>query len=119
MFYYKDGGTIGVEITDAKNKKHLFCLDGRFLATKDEPNEKGTRNLYLGVTHPTQAGAKKVDMRGPEEAALYGVMLRWANAHPHRDALYNEKIDVNRKEFGNLWEIRGFFLRLDARFVQK
>jgi hypothetical protein len=110
VFYYKDGGTIGIEITDAKDKKHLFCVDGR---------EKGTRNLYLGATYPTRAGAKKVDIRGPEESALYGVMLRWANKHPNQEALYNEKIDLDHKDFGNLWQIRAFFLRLDARFVQK
>ncbi len=119
VFYYKDGGTIGIEITDAKENKHLFCLDGRFLPTKEQPNEMGTRNLYLGATHPTKSGAKKVEVRGSEESALYGVMLRWANKHPHRDALYNEKMDLNRKDFGNLWEIRSFFLKLDARFVQK
>lgn len=119
VFYYKDGGTIGIEITDAKGKKHLFCLDGRSLPTKEEPNAKGTRNLYLGATYPTKSGARKVDLRGPEESALYGVMLRWADKHPQREALYNEKIDLNPKDFGNLWEIRAFFLRLDARFVQK
>ncbi|MBL8796157.1 MAG: hypothetical protein JNM56_19810 [Planctomycetia bacterium] len=119
VFYYKDGGTIGIEITDAKEKKHLFCLDGRFLPTQDEPNNQGTRNLYLGAAHPTQAGARKVDMRGAEESALYGVLLRWADQHPHRAALYDEKADLSRKDFGNLWEIRAFFLRLDARYTQK
>jgi hypothetical protein len=119
VFYYKDGGTIGIEITDAKDRKHLFCLDGRSLPTKEEPNAKGTRNLYLGATYPTKPGAKKVDMRGPEEAALYGVLLRWADKHPQCKALYNEKADLTTKGFGNLWETRAFFLRLDARFVKK
>jgi hypothetical protein len=116
VFYYKDGGTIGIELTDAKDKKHLFCLDGRL---SENPKGKGTRNLFVGATYPTRDGAKMVDIRGPEESALYGVMLRWANKHPQRDALYNDKIDLTRKEFGNLWEIRAFFLKLDARFVQK
>ncbi len=119
VFYWKDGGSIGIELTDAKGNKHAFCLDGRFLPTKEQPNEKGTRNLFVGATHPTHKGAKKVEMRGLEESALYGVMLRWADKHPQRDALYNEKVDLNAKEFGNLWEIRAFFLRLDARFVKK
>ncbi len=114
VYYYKDGGTIGIEITDAKSNKHLFCLDGRYLP-KDDPNAMGTRNLFIGATYPTKDGAKKVALRGPEESALYGVMLRWANNHPQRAGLYNDKIDLQ----GNLWEIRAFFLRLDARFVQK
>src|SRR5690349_10962390 len=54
VFYYKDGGTIGIEITDAKDVKHPFCLDGRPLPTKEEPAAKGTRNLYLGATYPTR-----------------------------------------------------------------
>jgi hypothetical protein len=118
VFYWKDGGSIGIELTDAKDKKHLFCLDGRFLPSKEQPNEKGTRNLYIGANHPTRKDAKKVEMRGPEESALYGVMLRWANKHPHREAIFNEKLDLNQKDHGNLWEIRAFFLKLDARFTQ-
>src|SRR5438445_6755500 len=26
VFYYKDGGTVGIELTDAKDKKHSFSL---------------------------------------------------------------------------------------------
>src|SRR5262249_3702022 len=113
VFYYKDGGTIGIVLTDAKGVMHSFCLDGRKEAGKS------TGNLFVGATYPNRKGAKMVDARGAEESPLYGVMLRWANKHPQRDALYNEKSDLNAKEFGNLWEIRAFFLRLDARFVRK
>jgi len=112
VFYWKDGGSIGIEVTDAKGKKHLFCLDGRSL------KENGTRNLFVGATYPSRPGATKVDYRGPEESALYGVMLRWANKHPRREALYNEKIDLNQKDDGTLWEVRAFFLRLDGRFTR-
>lgn len=120
VFSYKDGGTIGIELTDAKDKKHLFCLDGRFLPTKEHPNEKGTRNLFMNATHPTRQDAKMVEMRGPEESALYGVMLRWADKHPQKGALYNDRLnlDVDRKEFGNLEQIRVFFLKLDSRFTR-
>jgi hypothetical protein len=113
---FKDGGTIGIELTDAKDRKHEFCLDGRSL---EDANRKGTRNLFVGAVYPTRPGARNVEVRGPEESAFYGVMLRWANKHPQREALYNEKIVLNTKEFGDLWEVRTFFLKLDARFVQK
>src|SRR5437016_1017764 len=121
VYYWKDGGSIGIELTDAKKAKHLFCLDGRMLPSKDRPNDKevGTRNLFIGATYPTGKEAKKVELRGPEESALYGVMLRWANKHPKRATLFDASIDLNRKEDGNLWEIRAFLLKLDARFTQK
>jgi hypothetical protein len=110
VFYWKDGGSIGIELTDAKERKHLFCLDGR------NEKEGGTRNLYVGADYPTKTGAAKASVL--EESALYGVMLRWADKHPKREALYNEKLDLNLKENGNLWEIRAFFLRLDGRFTR-
>ena len=59
-----------------------------------------------------------VEMRGPEESALYGVMLRWADKHAQKDALYNDKIELSQKDHGNLVQIRGFFLKLDARFTR-
>ena len=116
--YWKDGGTIGIVLKDAKGQEHAFCLDGRFLPSKEHPDEKGTRNLFVGATHPTKTGAKMVELRGPEETALYGVMLRWANKHPNREALFNEKVDLLAPGFGNLWQIREFFLRLDARYTR-
>lgn len=112
VFYYKDGGTIGIELTDAKNKKHLFCLDGGGL--------DGTRprNLHIGVSYPGRPGGKMVEWCGPEESALYGVMLRWANNHPQKVALFDRDFDLNYNEFGNLWEIRAFLLKLDSRFAR-
>ena len=109
VYYWKDGGSLGIELTDAKEKKHLFALDGRL--------KGGPRNLYIGATYPGGQGSKMVEVFGPEESALYGVMLRWANKHPQREALYDGKIDLSGAEHGNLWEVRAFFLRLDQRFV--
>lgn len=116
--YFKDGGTVGIEVTDAKNRTHEFSLDGRFLPTKDEPNNVGTRNLYLGAMHPTRKDARKVEHGGPEEQALYGVLLRWADAHPQRDSLYDEAKSLPETS-GDLWETRAFFLKLDRRFTNR
>ena len=75
-------------------------------------------NLFVGATHPTDNNAKSVGFGGAEESALYGEMLRLADKHPKREALYNEEINLHGKEHGNLWEIRAFFLTLDARFTR-
>ena len=116
---YKDGGTLGVEITDAKDVQHRFALDFRNLPTKEHPTERGTRNLFVGATYPGRPGSRKVDLGGPEECALYGVMLRWANKHPQRDALHDAKTELDSKDFGNLSQVRHFFLTLDRRFTSR
>src|SRR5690349_5047836 len=77
-FYSKDGGTVGIELTDANDQKHAFSLyspGGAGLPEKDKP-PKIILNLFIGAIHPTRKGAKMVDVRGPEEATLYGVLLR-------------------------------------------
>ena len=71
VFYWKDGGSLGIELTDANKKKHLFCFDGR---------TKASGKLFVGVNYPGPAG-KEVEIWGPEESALYAVMLRWVNKH--------------------------------------
>lgn len=108
VYYYKDGGTIGLLLTDAKKVEHKFCLDGR---------EGKSRSLFVGVTYPNEQNGKRVDLRGAEESELYGVLLRWVKKHPQRDAIFDEKKDIDSQP--NLWEFRRFFLRLDERFTQR
>ena len=122
-FAWKDGGSIGIELIDAKDTKHLFCMDGRFLPTKESPDEKGTRNLFIGAIHPTKPGAKMVEFRGPEESALYGVMLRIVNKHPEREVLLAKEIDEKLWEKRKLWatdmlDIHTLFHRLEGHFIQ-
>ena len=107
-FYYKDGGSIGIILRDAKGAEHKFCFDGR---------KPGESPLFLDAVHPSRDGAKKVALRGPEESALYGIMLRWVKRHPMREALFDEN---NKLSDANdmTWEARAFFLRLDRRFTQ-
>src|SRR5262249_49348344 len=58
VFYWKDGGSIGLELKDAKGTVHRFALDGR---------PKKSRNLFLGVTYPSETEGKQVEIWGPEE----------------------------------------------------
>jgi hypothetical protein len=108
VFYWKDGGSIGLELKDAKGKVHRFALDGR---------AKQTRCLFLGVTYPSETKGKRIDVWGAEEQELYAVLLRWVNRHPQRDALFDasRKLDESKQR---LWEFRAFFLRMDDRFRQ-
>jgi hypothetical protein len=108
VFYWKDGGSIGLELKDAKGTVHRFALDGR---------AKKSRCLFLGVTYPSETNGKRVDIWGVEEQELYSALLRWVNRHPQRDALFDGSKKLNESK-QRLWEFREFFLRLDDRFRQ-
>ena len=87
VFYWKDGGTVGIELTDAKDKKHAFSLyspGGAGLPEKDK-KPKIILNLFIGAAHPGHQGAKMVDFGGPEESALYGVLLRAIDKHKEQE----------------------------------
>jgi hypothetical protein len=126
VFYFKDGGTAGIELTDAKDMKHPFCLyppGGAGLPQKDK-QPKIIPNLFIGATHPTQAGAKMVALGGPEESALYGVLLRVIDKHKEKDAILTKEIDQNlwdtRKLWGaDLFETHAFFHRLEGHFLKE
>lgn len=121
--FYKDGGTSGLELTDAARKKHAFSLfsPGDGPPGKDGPPE-GIPNLFVGASHPTFQGARKAEVRGPEEAALYGVLLRTIDKE--KDAILGKDVDVKaceaRKLFGTgLVETRTFFHRLEGHFLKE
>src|SRR5262245_62123688 len=108
VFYWKDGGSLGLELKDAKGTIHRFALDGR---------AKESRCLFLGVTYPSEKSGKRIDVWGAEEQELYSVLLRWVNRHPQRAAFFDgsKKLDESKER---LWEFREFFLRMDDRFRQ-
>jgi hypothetical protein len=64
---YEDGGTIVVELKDAKGKHFATILDRKFGSP--------TRESMFVFSVPF--ARTPVLLRGPEEAALYGVLLRW------------------------------------------
>ncbi|MCI0456470.1 MAG: hypothetical protein L0Z62_05760 [Gemmataceae bacterium] len=109
VFYYKDGGSVGLILTDSKKVKHEVCVDGR---------KRGLFPLVLNATYPTRKGARQVDFRSPGEAAFYGVMLRWVKRHPNRDDLLDPKRDIDDPKNPSLWEVHAFFHRLEKRFIE-
>lgn len=64
---YEDGGTIVVELKDAKGKELAMILDRRIGSPTRE-------SMYVSYVPYSR---KLVLLRGAEEAALYGIMLRW------------------------------------------
>ncbi|MFO0965753.1 MAG: hypothetical protein U0793_09250 [Gemmataceae bacterium] len=109
VLYWKDGGSLGLELKDAKGTVHRFALDGR--------EKGGPRNLFLGVTYPGGKEGKRVEIWAVEEQELYAVLLRWVKRHPQRDAFLDnsKKLDESKE---SLWEFAAFFARMDDRFRQ-
>ena len=123
---YKDGGTVGIELTDAKDKKHSFCLYSPGGAGLPEENKKQRiiLNLFIGAAYPTNPGAKMVAVRGPEESALYGVLLRAIDKHKEKDAILAKDIDFKLWEARKLWgtdllATHTFFHRLESHFLKE
>ena len=77
---FEDGGTKSVTLTDATGTRFQACLDGR--------NWDGPYVMYVGAAYPTDEGARKVLMQGPEEAAFFGLLIRWCETDPQRSAVY-------------------------------
>jgi len=124
-FGWKDGGTVGIELLDTKGKKHSFSLyspGGAGLPVENKP-PKIIPNLFIGAAHPKDQGAKMVAVRGPEESALYGVLLRAIDQHPEKEALLAKEIDeklwTDRKLWGTgLLDFHTFFHRLESHFLK-
>lgn len=64
---YEDGGTIVVDLKDARGKTLAMILDRRI----GSPTRESMFVSYMPYTR------LPVLLRGPEEAALYGILLRW------------------------------------------
>lgn len=72
---YEDGGTIVVDFKDAKGKPFAMILDRRIGSPTRE-------SMFIRFMSSSQR--KLVLLRGPEEAALYSLLLRWS-ATPESD----------------------------------
>ena len=68
-----DGLTTYLEIRDSQGKRFLFCVDRIMDGTSD-------RGMYFNTKHPNHGG-KRVKPGGSEEAAVYGLLIRWAESH--------------------------------------
>ncbi|MEJ2066475.1 MAG: hypothetical protein P8Y09_00625 [Deltaproteobacteria bacterium] len=65
---YKDGGTIGIVIKDAKGISLPLCYDQRIKIPE------GERFVYVGATHPSESSAAKVTPGSATEQALLRIL---------------------------------------------
>ncbi len=93
--YWEDGGSCGVEFVDARKRIFRMCLDQRLPPLHEVPHGTIVRcppsHVFVGVMHPDEEDGRKVARLGPEELALYGLMLRWFEKHPHAHGIADRK----------------------------
>ena len=65
---YKDGGTIGIVVKDAKGISLPLCYDQRIKMPEEE------RFVYVGATHPSESSAAKVTRGSATEQALLRIL---------------------------------------------
>lgn len=65
---YKDGGTIGIVVRDAKDISLPLCYDRRINVPEEE------RFVYVGATHPSESSAAKVTPGSATEQALLRIL---------------------------------------------
>ena len=73
---YKDGGTIGIVVRDAKGISLPLCYDQRIKVPE------GERFVYVGATHPSESSAAKVTPGSATEQALLRILTSAEIASP-------------------------------------
>lgn len=107
-------GALFVRLTDANGKKLLACIDTRLRAPGDT---LGQALVYFGVEHFDDPGAIAVIQLGPEESALYGLLLRWASSRPTYEDLLRVPEEQRTAEQANTFGALMFLRLLDFRYV--
>lgn len=71
---WRDGGSLGFTVDDAKGQRLSFSLDGRI-------GSPTPGRWYIGAGHPTQEGAELVEVGGKREQALIRILDLWLSQH--------------------------------------
>jgi hypothetical protein len=123
---YWDGGTSYVRLTDARGTEFVACLDGRMRVLDPDVDTDfwtvsmeyiESRHLYLHAKYPSDSTAVEIPIRGPEEAAFYGLLLRWAKSQPRTEEVAAMKTAVEcPKEDVTLYQVHRLLETFDWRF---
>jgi hypothetical protein len=101
---YWDGGSRDLTLIDAKGVEYKFKIWHGFHGPMD-------------IARSDREGKpERVELAGPEEQDLYGVLLRWIPAHPRRDALLGKQ-DLDPVKDRVLAEASQFYARMRRRVV--
>ncbi|OGP55797.1 MAG: hypothetical protein A2Y65_01740 [Deltaproteobacteria bacterium RBG_13_52_11] len=91
---YRDGGTIAIVIKDGKGTSFPFCLDGRV----KRPSK--LRYVYVGATHPDDAGAKQVPLGSAAEKSIL-MILKSAKIGESTPPISQDLVATVIEELGN------------------
>ncbi len=68
--FYRDGGTVGIELSDANQRSLSFCLDQQL-------NSPTAGRVYVRALHPSDPDAVLVSQGGAEERAILTLLRAW------------------------------------------
>ena len=70
LHVWRDGGSLGFKLSDAKHHQLAFCVDGKI-------GSSTPGYFYSNVTHPDQNGGQKLDSGGAAEKTLLSYLESW------------------------------------------
>ncbi len=82
----KDGGTVGVKMSDSNGNNFSFCIDGRV-------EVKPPRKIFFGAIHPSEEGAKELAISGQDEKNLLKILKIWRAENSNEKARNLAEID--------------------------
>jgi hypothetical protein len=103
---YWDGGSRRLTLVDARGVEYEFMIWHGPAGPMDITRSDGKKQ------------PQRVELAGPEERDLYGVLLRWILAHPIREALLG-KADIDYPRNRVLAEASQFYFRMRRRLVPR
>jgi hypothetical protein len=71
-------------------------------------------DIYLGV-QPPQPGSRALEDTDPRKAALYGLLIRWAESHPWSGPLPQKATQEERTLYFAHW----FLILMDWQFIEE
>ena len=110
VYYWEDGGSIGVILTDSSQQTFPLCVDHQMDLLGTGKRHSTWGHLFFGATYPTHDGATHVKPGASEEQAICAVLEGWLERNVPKgkrkrlmDTGVNELTEMEVKQKRVLW----------------
>lgn len=105
LSYFEDGGTLGVDFTNATGKRMKIAIDARIARFIQEDNTH--LRLYVGAMHPEDQGAKLVDQDSDMERTVFTLLRGWVDQRFTAEQIKQfQQTDIDALTQEQLWARR-------------